>query len=253
MNLIKHLAFLLYLTSGRFLAMDKVNVAPANVHSQALEIVSLPQGFYQLLPPDLKQLLLVYILARETISSVFPRIGELREVSKEWQIFLYNPQFLRHVFKVCQYPEAVHKNPAVLDCLRSYIVSLVVKKERLPFERNLIHMLRQDIWDINAILVRLMSLPHSTITTLRTNHELLQAIVGFYLLVLSPQGTPPGEASKVTDQSYYQCKLREIVTDKRCTLSLVNSLASVIEEIAKPLTQDQITQFYSELVFVRLV
>ena len=75
--------------------MEKVNVAPPNDQSQALEIVSLPQGPYQSVPSDLKKLLLVYILARESISSVFPRIGELRGVSKEWQIFLYNPQLLK--------------------------------------------------------------------------------------------------------------------------------------------------------------
>ncbi len=234
---------LIFLISGNCVAMEKA--APVPAESQERVIVPFPDGLYQSAPPDLKRLLLEYILALETNSSVFHKVGELRGVSRQWREFLYDPVLLKKIFQRCQYPETVRENPTVLGCLGSYVGSLVAKTERTPFERDFIDMLRLNAWNFNDVLSSLFVGPHCTLATLRSNPDLLQAVLASFIHVLAtctaPTGEIPCRESKVARVLIGNCgvHLQRILTDTSIMIPLAASLRAVVMEVTKALPDDQ--------------
>ncbi len=233
---------LVFLISGWCLAMEKA--APIPAESQERVIVPFPDGLYQSAPPDLKRLLLEYILALETNSSVFPKVGELRGVSRQWRGFLHDPKLLKKVFRRCQYPQTVRNNPAVLGCLGSYVGSLVAKTERTPFDRDFIDMLRLNTWDFNDLLSSLVMGPHCTIATLRSNPDLLQTVLASFMHLLATSTASseenPSQPSKVaTLSAYCGIYLNGILTDESLMSTFAPLLQAVAGEVMETLPADQ--------------
>ncbi len=229
---------LAFLISSWCLAMEKV--APVPGESQERAIVPFPEGLYQSASNDVKKLLLQYILALETSSSVFPKVGELRGVSRQWQEFLHDAVLLKKIFQRCQYPETVRENPAVLGCLGSYVGSLVAKTERTPFERDFIDLLRLNPWDFNDLLSSLVTGPHCTTASLRkANADLLQVA-----LVLSFRKEWLRIHNSVIDYTFI--KLGPLMRDESLLLRFQNALLGLRNEVLQIFADDDTSKVLRE-------